>query len=71
MSSRKKYLILEGRSGLANGITLLPADHPQLKLMLDEPDTIIVKSFEADSWNEANQIQHEFYGWEAYKPIEG
>lgn len=46
-------------------ITLTPSDHIQKKeeWFLGK-DAKLVKSFEADSWEEAKHIQKEFYDWD-------
>jgi hypothetical protein len=36
----------------------LPGDH----------DAVLVKAFEASSWNEACQVQYDHYGWGIYTP---
>jgi hypothetical protein len=35
---------------------------------LMDPGTTLVKAFEAASWNEACQVQHDHYGWGRYEP---
>ena len=33
------------------------------------PDSSLLKVFEAGSWNDANRQYHEFKGWKPYKPM--
>jgi hypothetical protein len=33
-----------------------------------DPGSVWVKAFEAASWNEACQVQHDHYGWGYYEP---
>ena len=35
-----------------------------------EADARLIWSVEASSWDEANQLKHEFLGWEPYKPFD-
>lgn len=35
---------------------------------LHDEEAVCLKVFEASSWEEANQVMHDFNGWEPYKP---
>lgn len=35
-----------------------------------EPDAVLLHSFFASTYNEAKEFQHDYLGWEPYKPIE-
>ncbi len=35
-----------------------------------DPSDVLVKSFQAASWDEASQIRNDHYGWGKYVPLE-
>ena len=39
------------------------------QVLQQNPDSILVKVFDAESWNDAMSQYHEFKGWEPYKPM--
>ena len=62
-----KYELWHVRDGDADVYTLLPsgASHDQALL---ESSARVIWSVEARTWDDARQRQHEFLGWEPYKP---
>lgn len=57
------YSIWEG-----DGITL--KEGPDRPPYPDDADAVKVKEFEASSWDEACQVEYDYYGWGLYRPME-
>lgn len=67
-----KYALWHSRDGNSDIYTLLAVDetHDGAKNAALEPGAKIIRTFEADTWEKARRQQHEYLGWEPYKPIE-
>jgi hypothetical protein len=62
-----EYLIIESDECQS---TLIRAEHADKPYAMGEKNARIVKRFKAASWSEACQIQHDYYGWEPYVPMD-
>lgn len=49
--------------------TMFPAEHDPATHGVEE-DAVLLKTFEVPTWEDARCKQHEFLGWEPYKPLE-
>ena len=67
-----KYELWHSREGSSDIYTLLATGEPRqaIKDVAFEADAKIIRTFEADTWEEACRQQHEYLGWEPYKPME-
>ena len=62
----KKYVLYQSES--QNNYTLIEeGDTNNFDLL--ENDAILIWSVEAASWEGASSMQHEYLGWEPYKPM--
>jgi hypothetical protein len=69
MGPLTKYEIWEALDG--GGITLMEADaEPRAKRIALGGPAKLVLTFEAKTWEDANQKMHDHYGWEPYVPME-
>jgi hypothetical protein len=50
--------------------TLLKKEDFEKEAHLFEGTPVLLKTFEASSYNEACQIFHDFFGWETYIPMD-
>ena len=63
-----KYELWYSRGGGCDVHTLLAADAPDKRVAL-EADAVVIWTVDAVSWEEACSRQHEFLGWDPYKPM--
>ena len=63
-----KYELWHSHDRGSDVYTLLPAGAQREQTLL-EPNAKVIWTIDAESWNEACQKQHEFLGWEPYKPM--
>jgi len=63
-----EYELWQSREGNVEVHTLLPSG-TRLSPPLLEPDARVIWKFEAENWEDARRKQHEFLGWEPYKPM--
>jgi hypothetical protein len=63
-----KYELWHSRDGQSDIYTLLAVGASRDR-SLPEPDARVVWTVEADTWDDACRQQHEFLGWEPYKPM--
>jgi hypothetical protein len=63
-----KYELWHSPNGRTDIYTLLAAGAPRAAALL-EPDATVVWTVEAETWDEACRKQHEFLGWDPYKPM--
>jgi hypothetical protein len=52
----------------SDGITLVCYPIP-FSILATLKNSRVIKEFEADSWDEARQVQYDYYGWGEYKPM--
>ena len=63
----KKFELYESRSQ-SSYMLIEEGDRNELDLL--EEDAELIWSVEAATWDEACTKQHEYLGWEAYKPMD-
>ena len=63
-----KYELWHSRDDGSDVYTLLPVDLAHDRSLL-EPEARMIWSVEAATWEDACRRQHEFLGWEPYKPM--
>jgi hypothetical protein len=67
-----KYELWHSREGSSDIYTLHAADKPResVKGVALESDAKLIRIFDANTWEDACRQQHEFLGWEPYKPMQ-
>ena len=52
----------------SDGYSFFPQDNASMRSLLG-PGAVLIWTVEADSWEEAQTMRHEFLGWEPYEPM--
>ncbi len=66
MPHTERYELWEDSDG---GLMFFPESNASARKMLGASATLL-KIFEADSWEAASQMKHDFLGWEPYVPFD-
>lgn len=53
----------------ANCLSLVRGTEPTEQMRRDEPDAVLLHTFEASSWNDAHRKRNELMGWGPYRPM--
>jgi hypothetical protein len=63
-----KYELWHSRDGRAGIYTLVTVGSSRGENAL-EADARLIRTFEAETWEDACRQKHEYLGWESYKPM--
>ena len=64
-----KYELWHSKHGDCDVHSLMAQDALDKQVTL-EPNAVVIWTVDAASWDEARRKQHEFLGWEPYKPMQ-